>query len=66
MTRMNVVMECLQRVCLAVRDRAHREKGASMVEYAILVAIIAGVVLAASTFLGGQISTLMDGITLTT
>ena len=43
-----------------------REKGASMTEYAILVAVMAGVVLAAVTLLGGKISTFISNINITT
>ncbi|KAA1400509.1 Flp family type IVb pilin [Aeromicrobium ginsengisoli] len=59
-------MKRLRRAGLGAPDRASREGGASMVEYAILVAVIAGVVFAAATFMGGQISTLMAGVNLHT
>lgn len=48
------------------RGRADRDKGASMVEYAILVGVMAAVILAAALFVGGQISTLADGIVIGT
>ena len=41
-----------------VRD----ERGASMVEYALLVALIAVVVIAAALFLGNQISTKFEEV----
>jgi len=62
---MNQVMKRLRRAVLGT-PHVSREGGASMVEYSILVAVIAGVVFAAATFMGGQISTLMDGVNLHT
>ena len=62
---MNQVMKHLRRAVLG-DPHASRDGGASMVEYSILVAVIAGVVFAAATFMGGQISTLMDGVNLHT
>ena len=47
-----------------VEDR--EERGASMTEYAILVAVMAGVVLAAVTLLGGKISDFIGNINLHT
>jgi pilus assembly protein Flp/PilA len=41
------------------------EKGASAIEYAILVACIAAIVIAAVALLGTKIKSLFDGITLT-
>ena len=61
---MNQVMKRLRRAVLGAH--ASRDRGASMVEYSILVAVIAGVVFAAATFMGGQISSLMDGVNLHT
>jgi pilus assembly protein Flp/PilA len=44
--------------------RATREeKGASMVEYALLVAGMAAVVVAAVALIGGKITTFINGIT---
>ncbi|KQV75618.1 hypothetical protein ASC61_11725 [Aeromicrobium sp. Root344] len=63
---MNNVLERLARASFGARHVTSRERGASMVEYSILVAVIAGVVFAAATFMGGQISTLMDGVNLHT
>jgi Flp pilus assembly pilin Flp len=63
---MNKVTERLRRAGFFARDRETHERGASMVEYSILVAVIAGVVFAAATFMGGQISTLMDAVNLHT
>lgn len=44
--------------------RQHTEKGASMVEYALLVAGMAVVVAAATILLGTRITSLINGITL--
>jgi Flp pilus assembly pilin Flp len=47
--------------------RAERpEKGASMTEYAILVAVMAGVAFAVVTLLGTKISTFINGISIHT
>lgn len=43
-----------------VLGRTHSERGASMVEYALLVGLIAIAAIAAVTFLGGQISNLFN------
>ena len=63
---MNELMKRLRRWGITARDCARPERGASMVEYAILVGVLAGVVLVAALFVGGQISTLMGGINLST
>jgi Flp pilus assembly pilin Flp len=42
------------------------EKGASMTEYAILVAVMAGIVLILVTLLGSKISTFISGISIST
>jgi pilus assembly protein Flp/PilA len=45
-------------------DRSERDdKGAAMVEYALLVAGIAVVVFAAAFALGGRVSAMFDGLT---
>ena len=43
-----------------------RERGASMTEYAILVAVMAGIVLILVKLLGTQISNFITGITIST
>ena len=43
-------------------DRLNREEGASMVEYGLLVALIAVVVAVAATVLGNGISTLFTEV----
>ena len=51
------------RVWTAYQSRIVRgETGASMVEYALLVALIAVVVIAGALFLGGAISTKFDEV----
>jgi Flp pilus assembly pilin Flp len=42
------------------------ERGASMTEYAILVAVMAGVVVVVVTMLGSKISVLISNINITT
>ena len=42
-------------------DRARSERGASMVEYALLVGLIAIVAIAGVTLLGGAIANLFNG-----
>ena len=63
---MSEMMKRLQRRCVTLRGCTNPERGASMVEYAILVGVLAAVVLAAALFVGGQISALMGGINLST
>jgi pilus assembly protein Flp/PilA len=46
-----------------VKERLTSEKGATMVEYGIMVALIAVVVMAAVTPLGAAIAALFTGIT---
>ena len=41
----------------------YRERGATAVEYALMVALIAVVIIAAVTLLGEQIATVFDNIT---
>jgi pilus assembly protein Flp/PilA len=45
-----------QRLAQIVRARAHNERGASLVEYALLVALIAVVCIVAITFVGTNAS----------
>ncbi|KAA1400511.1 Flp family type IVb pilin [Aeromicrobium ginsengisoli] len=51
---------------LVGRLEDREERGASMTEYAILVAVMAGIVLALVTLLGGKISSFISGINITT
>lgn len=51
---------------LAVKSRLSREDGATAVEYALMIALIALVVLAAVTFLGQQTNSSFDNDTLKT
>ncbi|VXB69523.1 Flp family type IVb pilin [Aeromicrobium sp. 9AM] len=52
---------------LALLGRMQRpEKGASMTEYAILVAVMAGVAFAVVTLLGSKISSFINGINIHT
>jgi Flp pilus assembly pilin Flp len=48
------------------RIETREERGASMTEYAILVAVMAGIVLALVTLLGGKLSTFINSINITT
>ena len=55
----------LHTLALTVRDRlAHEEKGASAVEYALLIAAVAAVVAIGVGLLGDQIEALFEGIDL--
>jgi pilus assembly protein Flp/PilA len=54
------------RFYVALRQRLSREEGATAVEYALMVALIALVVLAAVTFLGQQTNSSFDDETLKT
>lgn len=64
---MNQLSEKFFTAYLALFARAHRpEKGASMTEYAILVAVMAGVVFLAVTALGGKITTFINSINIHT
>ena len=45
-----------------LRSRFNSERGASMVEYALLVALIAVVCIAALTLLGGSASTKLSSV----
>lgn len=46
----------------ALVERVRREEGQSMAEYGILIAVIAVVVVAAATLLGGSISSLFSSL----
>ena len=45
------------------RRRIHREEGATSVEYALLVTLIAAVVIGAVSFLGIKVGTSFSGVT---
>lgn len=53
----------LQMIRTYVADRFNREEGASMVEYGLLVALIAVVVALAAGFLGTAISDMFGSVT---
>ena len=59
-TRMYVVMQC---GLLDLRKRAESERGATAVEYGLLVALIAGVVVVAVGLLGTKINTAFTTVT---
>ena len=64
---MNVISQRLYLAHTMLIGRLEKpEKGASMTEYAILVAVMAGVVLAVVTLLGSKISTFINGINIHT
>ncbi len=52
----------LQMLVTFIADRLDREEGASMVEYGLLVALIAVIVALAATTLGQEISTLFENV----
>ncbi|BCW72286.1 Flp family type IVb pilin [Arthrobacter sp. NicSoilB8] len=52
----------LQTLGFAAKDRLRSEKGATAVEYGIMVALIAVVIIVAVTTLGGQINTAFTSI----
>ena len=49
------------KVAALLRDR--RDRGATAVEYGLMVALIAVVIIAAVTLLGKQLSTMFTGVT---
>ncbi len=55
----------IYRICAAlkVRELEARERGATAVEYGMLVALIAAVIITAVALLGGQINTAFGKIT---
>jgi Flp pilus assembly pilin Flp len=64
---MNAITERILMTYAMLLGRVERpEKGASMTEYAILVAVMAGIVLILVTLLGSKISTFIAGISITT
>ncbi|MCX2746196.1 Flp family type IVb pilin [Arthrobacter sp. MI7-26] len=60
---MSTLMLSVVSFIAGVKDRLNSEKGATMVEYGIMVALIAVVVLAAVGPLGTTIKTMFDGVT---
>lgn len=64
---MNQLSEKFFQAYLTLINRPHRpEKGASMTEYAILVAVMAGIVFVVVTALGDKISTFVNSINIHT
>ena len=59
-TKMYVVMQC---GLLDLRKRAESERGATAVEYGLLVALIAGVIILAVTALGVKVNAAFTGVT---
>jgi pilus assembly protein Flp/PilA len=52
----------LQTLGFAAKERLRDEKGATAVEYGIMVALIAVAIIVAVTALGGQLTTLFDNV----
>jgi Flp pilus assembly pilin Flp len=59
---MSIFERIFMTISLLQDPRERREQGASMVEYALLVAGMAGVVAAAVILLGDKITTFINGI----
>jgi pilus assembly protein Flp/PilA len=59
-TKMYVVMQC---GFLDLRKRAESERGATAVEYGLLVALIAGVIVVAVAALGVKVNTAFTTVT---
>ena len=59
-TKMYVVMQC---GLLDLRKRAESERGATAVEYGLLVALIAGLIVFSVTALSGRITGAFDSVT---
>ena len=53
----------LETLALVARDRMREEKGATAVEYGLMVGLIAVVIIAAVTLLGEQLRALFESIT---
>ena len=53
----------LQTLGFAAKDRLRDEKGATAVEYGIMVALIAVAIIVAVGLLGGQLTTLFETVT---
>lgn len=60
---MTSLMVSMTAFIAGVKDRLASEKGATMVEYGIMVALIAVIVMVAVGPLGEQIALLFDGVT---
>jgi pilus assembly protein Flp/PilA len=53
----------LQTLGFNIKNRLHDEKGATAVEYGIMVGLIAVVIIVAVTTLGGQLNTMFTSVT---
>ncbi|MDI3193763.1 Flp family type IVb pilin [Pseudarthrobacter sp. AL07] len=53
----------LQTIGFNLKSRLHDEKGATAVEYGIMVGLIAVVIIVAVSTLGGQLNTLFTDVT---
>ena len=53
----------LETLAFVARDRIREEKGATAVEYGLMVGLIAVVIIVAVTALGGRLNTLFTNIT---
>lgn len=58
------LIAALQTICFTATNRLREEKGATAVEYGIMVALIAVAIIFAVTALGGQLTDLFNSITL--
>ena len=52
----------LETLALFAKERMQREKGATAVEYGLMVGLIAAVIIATVIILGGQLNTLFEKI----
>ena len=52
----------LETLAMVARDRMREEKGATAVEYGLMVGLIAVVIIATVTLLGGQLNTLFQRV----
>jgi pilus assembly protein Flp/PilA len=52
----------LETLAMFARDRMREEKGATAVEYGLMVGLIAVVIIATVTLLGGQLNTLFQRV----
>ncbi|MDQ0800386.1 Flp family type IVb pilin [Arthrobacter sp. SLBN-112] len=57
------LIAALQTLGLNLKNRLHDEKGATAVEYGIMVGLIAVVIIVAVSTLGGQLNTMFTGVT---
>ncbi|WP_167525105.1 Flp family type IVb pilin [[Micrococcus luteus] ATCC 49442] len=60
---MTSLMVSMMAFVAGVKDRLSSEKGATMVEYGLMVALIAVVVAVGAGFLGGAVDGLFDDVT---